>query len=105
MTPVLTTEDLQKIKGLFEPRFLRLEGDVFGIKEDIRTMKNGVQAIDGKIDSLTSSVDEFLHTSRRHDDELVVLRAQTGRIRDVLVEKGVATESELSVLGKSKETT
>lgn len=105
---MLTSRDLHDIEALFEPRLQEIDGKIeklnqkvdFGYRELSTRIDSHHTELSGKIDNLTSSVDQFLHSSRRHEDELVVVRTQTGRIRDVLVEKGIATEDELSLFGK-----
>ncbi len=50
-----------------------------------------------RFDSITTSIDEFLRIVNRHEQELIVLRAQQVKARDTLVRKEIATEIDLAV--------
>ncbi len=66
------------------------------IKDELQPIREELNSVDKRLDTLTTSVDEFLHIVRRHDEEWLVLRAQHVKMRDVLIRKGIATESELA---------
>ncbi len=46
---------------------------------------------------LTTTVDNFAHIVRRHEEEWLVLRAQHEKTRDVLVKKGIVSEEDLAI--------
>lgn len=48
------------------------------------------------IDRITTTLDEFLKIVRRHEEEWVVIRAQHGKIKDVLIKKHIASENDLA---------
>lgn len=83
----LTNQDLKNIAQTVErvtaPRF--------------RDLSSRLGQVERHFDTLTTSVDNFSHIVRRHEDEWLVLRAQHEKMRDILVKKGVATEDELAI--------
>lgn len=87
MENMLTNKDVQTIadliRNIVDPQFDSLKKDMAGLKLDVS--------------NLTSSVDEFMRTVRRHDQEWLILRTQHDKIRNVLIKKGIASEDELSV--------
>jgi len=102
------------IEQVFEPRFLGIQHDFDGIRSDIKGIDAKVdsmnqrlagqidsleQGLTGKIDSILQTTDKILSNSRRDGDVLTVIRARQNRMRDVLVQKGVATDQELSITG------
>lgn len=79
----LTSEDLKGIQGI--------------IQQEVEPLKKDISDIKVNVGNLTASVDSFMHTVRRHEEEWLVLRAQHTKIRNVLVAKGIVTEDELAV--------
>lgn len=89
----LTIDDLNKLKDVFESRFFAIEAGLGQLT------KVEIPSLHTKIDKLTKSVDGFLGIVRRHDQEWLVVRTQHEKMRNVLINKGIATEDELSITG------
>ncbi|MBI4092607.1 MAG: hypothetical protein HY420_01655 [Candidatus Kerfeldbacteria bacterium] len=79
----LTDKDLAGIQTVVQHEVEPLKRDLSEVKKDLH--------------SLATTVDNFVHIVRRHEDEWLVLRVQHEKIRNILVKKGIATEDELAV--------
>ena len=86
MSQQLTKKDLEAIGLLFDEKFEE-------------KMKPFLKQISG----LQSSVDAYLKRTETWHQEFQVVAALYKRLRDVLVEKGIATEEELSLTGGQSE--
>ncbi|MBI3956557.1 MAG: hypothetical protein HY340_01040 [Candidatus Kerfeldbacteria bacterium] len=84
----LTQNDIQAIAKL-------LQTEVPVLVE--KATESSFIAIRKDLGEIATSMDEFLHIIRRHEEEWLVLREQHKRIREVLLKKGIATEDELAV--------
>lgn len=79
----LTDKDFAGIRTVVQHEVEPLKRDLSEVKKDLR--------------SLTTTVDNFVHIVRRHEQEWLVLRTQHEKIRNILIKKGIATEDELAV--------
>lgn len=75
----------------------QLEPFAGAIQQDLGHMDGKLDKMDGKIDKIYNLMDGFVNTSRRHEQELVVVQAQQKKMRDVLVKKGIGTEDEFAI--------
>lgn len=66
------------------------------IRDEIKPVREDIAALKTDVGEIKVSMDQFLQIVRRHDEEWLVLRAQHGKMRDVLIRKGIATEAELA---------
>jgi hypothetical protein len=87
MSQNLTQTDLQRISTVVEKI----------VDDRVAPVEKKIDGLVENVGSLTTSVDGFSRTVRRHEDEWLVLRAQHEKMRNVLVKKGVASEDELSI--------
>lgn len=117
MNMTLTKSDFESmaahIERVFEPRFsgikqdfdvvhsdiATLKTDVSLLKLDVRDIRTDVKDMKDRIDPFITKIDQYLQKTGEQGQELLVLRAQQNRMRDVLVEKKVASEGELSITG------
>ncbi len=94
----ITTEDLKGIRLVIQDESAELKASVQTvIEEALEPLKKDISEIKDNLGNLTTSVDSFAQTVRRHETEWLVLRTQHEKIRDILVAKGIATEDELAV--------
>lgn len=63
--------------------------------------QKGSESLRRDFAQLQSSVDGYMKKSQEWRDEFQVLRAQHNRVKEVLVEKGVASEEEFAVIDLS----
>lgn len=80
----LSSTDIGAIRQALKPDFQEIREDLASVKKDTQ--------------EITKSLDGVVHMVRRHDQEFVILRAQQDKMHDVLVQKGVATEEDLSIV-------
>lgn len=105
--PLTKTDLTSALKGLATKKDLeryatkrdlhRLHGDLreeFALKVDLKQLGR-------QIDEHTRTVDHYLKKTQDWKQEQDILRGRLNRITEILVEKGVATEEELSLLGHS----
>lgn len=83
------------VEGIIEKRVSALIEAA--VEPHFRAIAEDLGRVEGKIDTLTTTLDGFAHTVRRHEEEWLVLRAQHQKMRDLLVKKGIATEDELAL--------
>ena len=91
----LTKEDLTSIGQVIREQVPPLVEAV--VEPHFRAIAEDLRRVEGKVDQLTTTVDGFAHTVRRHEEEWLVLRAQHAKMRDLLVKKGIVTEDELAL--------
>lgn len=79
----LSLEDIRNIRLSLQPDFQQIRAR-FVISEE-------------KIDHLITTVDGVNALTQKHDQEWAVLRAQYKVMRKALIQKNIASESELSI--------
>lgn len=83
----LTDNDISKISDVVETV----------VRHELEPVRKDISDLKKDVGGLTTSVDGLVKTVNRHEHEWLVLRAQHGKMHDVLVKKGAATEQELAI--------
>ena len=65
-------------------------------------VQKGVEPVSEKINNLHNSVDKYIKRTETWHLEFKVLEAQFKKVQQVLIEKSIATEKELSLMSEDK---
>lgn len=81
---MITGQDINMLREIFATK-----GDLLNLEE----------RLEGKFSNLQSSVDRYLQRTETWYQEQVLLKARHDRLSTALVDNGVVTDQEISILG------
>ena len=97
LTKKVLDNSLENLARIFNKEFT-------GLRSEMNTRFDAVNkrldTNDKKFDRLIKSLDKYTKTVENWHDESKILAAQIDKIKKVLIEKSIATEQELSLIGK-----
>ncbi|MFH0952240.1 MAG: hypothetical protein V1838_03560 [Patescibacteria group bacterium] len=107
----ISQKEFNRIEQIFDLRIQPIKDDMLAIKRDISGNKQNISGLKDDVSGLKDDVsglkdqmgllitrnDQFLNIVQHHEQEWLIVLGQHKRIREVLLDKKIASEEELSI--------